>query len=894
MSLVDVTSDQFKSRLRPFGISFEKSLSDLIKGIRANNDDKLKLSQFFNASIQECRNELKLNDLELKSMAILKLTYLEMYGFDLPFMSFQILEVMSSIKFQHKRIGYLAAMQILSRENNDDVLMLMTNLLKKDLNSSNHVEVGLAISCLSAIVTRELAQDVVDDLMKMFSHSKPFIRKKAILASYKVFLKYPESLKLNYDRLVAKLDDSEDISVVSATVSVMCELAKKQPSNYIELTPKFFALLTNSSNNWMIIRLLKLFSSLSLIEPRIKKKLQPAVIDLMTNTKASSLIYECINCILSGNMLTREDKRVSEIMVTKLLGFVTTNDQNLKYVSILAFIKIINIQPELIRKHELKVLEWLKDEDLTIRSKSLQLVDNLIDRSNIMGIISSLLVQLADDETLPTSYKLQVCQKILNICGSKNFSSIPNFDWYLATLKDLLHLMRNETKIMLDISSQFSYVGLRVPDVRGSIVEICSELIMDKSLPVGEWWNSCMWCISEYLGEYFEEDDGEENEIVTLFEFLVSQQTYKSLISSHSSELIIPIFTSSLLTFFVKFINKDADDFDLWNSEYYSTSIDQTSQLIEWLEQFQYSLSFNIQERSIATTELLRILKEALQHHLDKFSTEQVDTIPPPLFLTQGLPQLYNSYDFKPIAHGIQQRLGAPELINVEEVFNESEFDRLMKLGQMEYLSEDDESDYYDELEAEPLEQDLEGPLVPLPLDDLESVAQRRKQRIEELKDDPYYIISEENAGSKPETVTEVNTDDKQLKKKKKKKVKKDHVVILQEEDVEAPREQAQINIAPTTNNNNTKLKFKMDDSQLMGFDLKAESSPLIENTSKGEYEVEKLRQELLNSALSEETETKKKKKKKKTTKKSEDVEAGTSLEKKPKKSVKKRKAVIS
>ncbi len=47
----------------------------------------------------------------------------------------QIVEVMSSKKFAHKRIGYLAACQAFNK--NTDVLMLTTNLIKKDLASQN-------------------------------------------------------------------------------------------------------------------------------------------------------------------------------------------------------------------------------------------------------------------------------------------------------------------------------------------------------------------------------------------------------------------------------------------------------------------------------------------------------------------------------------------------------------------------------------------------------------------------------------------------------------------------------------------------------------------------------------------------------------------------------------
>ncbi len=66
---------------------------------------------------------------DIKATALLKLVYLEMYGHDMSWASFHILEVMSSAKYMHKRIGYLAAAQ--SFRPDTEVLMLATNLLKK-------------------------------------------------------------------------------------------------------------------------------------------------------------------------------------------------------------------------------------------------------------------------------------------------------------------------------------------------------------------------------------------------------------------------------------------------------------------------------------------------------------------------------------------------------------------------------------------------------------------------------------------------------------------------------------------------------------------------------------------------------------------------------------------
>lgn len=69
------------------------------------------------------------SDTDLKATALLKLVYLEMFGHDMSWASFHVLEVMSSPKYIQKRVGYLGAVQ--SFRSDTEVLMLATNLLKK-------------------------------------------------------------------------------------------------------------------------------------------------------------------------------------------------------------------------------------------------------------------------------------------------------------------------------------------------------------------------------------------------------------------------------------------------------------------------------------------------------------------------------------------------------------------------------------------------------------------------------------------------------------------------------------------------------------------------------------------------------------------------------------------
>lgn len=52
-----------------------------------------------------------------------------MFGYDMSWAAFHVLEVMSSAKYPLKRVGYLGAVQ--SFRPDTEVLMLATNLLKK-------------------------------------------------------------------------------------------------------------------------------------------------------------------------------------------------------------------------------------------------------------------------------------------------------------------------------------------------------------------------------------------------------------------------------------------------------------------------------------------------------------------------------------------------------------------------------------------------------------------------------------------------------------------------------------------------------------------------------------------------------------------------------------------
>jgi AP-3 complex subunit delta len=85
---------------------FEKTLTDVVKGIRSS---KRGTSAYISQCIAEIKTELNSSDMFVKANALQKLTFFQMMGFSMNWD--RAIEVMSSPRFAHKRVGCLAAVR---------------------------------------------------------------------------------------------------------------------------------------------------------------------------------------------------------------------------------------------------------------------------------------------------------------------------------------------------------------------------------------------------------------------------------------------------------------------------------------------------------------------------------------------------------------------------------------------------------------------------------------------------------------------------------------------------------------------------------------------------------------------------------------------------------------
>lgn len=426
---------------------FERSLTALIKGLRSHRGRDE--ARYIALMLDEIRTEVKSGDMDVKAQAVLKLAYLQMLGYQASSVSFHILETMASPAFDAKYIGYLAASLCFTQDT--EVLILATNMIKKDLYSAVPHDVAAALNGLSHIITQELAQHLARDIIAMLSHSRPGIRKRAVIVLYSAILKYPEILDHAMPRLRDRLDDP-DQSVVTATVNVVCELARRNPKPFVLLSPQLFHILTTETKNWLLIKIIKLFGTLAQVEPRLVRRLAPRISELLASTPAMSLIYECIHTLIVGGMFGgTSGEELAVRCVDNLSRFLTDSDQNLKYIALLALVKMLPTHAHLVAMHQETILRSLYHPDLTIRLRSLDLACGLASRTNLYRIVTALVAYLSADKTDASSalsaalggtgaatesadFRLHVAESILDLGSARDYGNIPDSAWYFDVL----------------------------------------------------------------------------------------------------------------------------------------------------------------------------------------------------------------------------------------------------------------------------------------------------------------------------------------------------------------------------------------------------------------------------------------------------------------------------
>lgn len=554
------------------------SLKSFIKDVRAAKTLAEERSIITKAS---AKIRTKLRDdhlpLEKRRKNIQKLLYLYILGEKTHFGQVECINLIASDDFTDKRLGYLAATLLL--DESQDLLTLLTNLLNNDLNHPNKYVVSLALTTLGFLSSSELARDLYPDVENILNNSKdPFLVKKALQCTAKLMVKDFSLLEIFSPQLISTILGNHSIcthgvllGVAKVLQSILLSYPEYQKSIMIEdgeedvaggddeyqtkllsalvpLIPELLTLLQNlNTKNFEpefdiqgtcdpflqceILYTLRLFFQISIQLDSIEiaqytNKFNDLLTQIATNTDGSkncgqAILYETARTIFSLDL----DQPLRVLGVNILAKFLSGKDNNTKYVALNTLLKVVPQEPVAVQRHRKFISRCLRDPDISIKRRALELSFAILDDANIVELVNELMLFL---QTASEDDKNLIVYTVENLVRVFDGHSVDE-KWQLDTLVKVLKLVG--TYITPETVSEILIAINNAHDVhhRGELVVNILKISLDdsKNVEISEenigWELVTVWCIGEYAGLVLQSQAHALISETSLVQYLVAQ-----------------------------------------------------------------------------------------------------------------------------------------------------------------------------------------------------------------------------------------------------------------------------------------------------------------------------------------------------------------------------------
>uniref|UniRef100_A0A667X5I2 AP-1 complex subunit gamma n=1 Tax=Myripristis murdjan TaxID=586833 RepID=A0A667X5I2_9TELE len=441
---------------------------------------------------KECaaiRSSFREEDNTYRCRNVAKLLYMHMLGYPAHFGQLECLKLIASQKFTDKRIGYLGAMLLL--DERQDVHLLMTNCIKNDLNHSTQYVQGLALCTLGCMGSSEMCRDLAGEVEKLLKTSNSYLRKKAALCAVHVIRKVPELMEM-FLPATKNLLSEKNHGVLHTSVVLLTEMCERSPdmlSHFRKLVPQLVRILKNLimsgyspehdvsgiSDPFLQVRILRLLRILGRSDDDSSEAMNDILAQVATNTETSKNVG---NAILYETVLTIMDIKSESglrVLAINILGrFLLNNDKNIRYVALTSLLKTVQTDHNAVQRHRSTIVDCLKDLDVSIKRRAMELSFALVNGNNIRGMMKELLyfldscdpefkadcasgVFLAAEKYAPSKrWHIDTIMRVLTTAGSYvRDDSVPNLIQLITNSVEMhAYTVQRLYKALLDDISQ--------------------------------------------------------------------------------------------------------------------------------------------------------------------------------------------------------------------------------------------------------------------------------------------------------------------------------------------------------------------------------------------------------------------------------------------------------
>lgn len=427
-----------------------KRLRDLIREIRSARtaaDERAVVQK----ECAQIRDSFRETDNTYRCRNVAKLLYIHMLGYPAHFGQLECLKLIASPKFTDKRIGYLGAMLLL--DERQDIHLLVTNSLKNDLGHQTQYIASLALCTLGSICSAEMSRDLAGEVEKMIKSSNAYIKKKAILCAYRIIKKVPDLMEMYIPSTRALLNEKNH-GVLLTAVCLITEMCEKSPDTLVhfrKVVPQLVRILKNLimagyspehdvsgvSDPFLQVKILRLLRILGKNDAEASETMNDILAQVATNTDTSKNVGHAILYEIVLTIMGIKSESGLRVLAVNILGrFLLNNDKNIRYVALNTLLRVVSADYNAVQRHRTTIVDCLKDTDISIRKRAMELSFALINTNNVRGMMKELLLFL---ENCDPEFKSDTCSNI--VIAAEKYS--PNKRWHVDTVLKVLRTAGN-------------------------------------------------------------------------------------------------------------------------------------------------------------------------------------------------------------------------------------------------------------------------------------------------------------------------------------------------------------------------------------------------------------------------------------------------------------------
>lgn len=426
-----------------------------IRNCQNKEQERLRVDKELGNVRTRFKNEKGLTPYEKKKY-VWKMLYIYMLGYDVDFGHMEAVSLISAPKYPEKQVGYIVTSCLLNE--NHDFLRLAINTVRNDIIGRNETFQCLALTMVGNIGGREFAESLAPDVQKLLisSSCRPLVRKKAALCLLRLYRKNPDVVNIDgwADRM-AQLLDERDLGVLTSSMSLLVALVSNNHDSYWSCLPKCVKILERLARNqdipqeytyygipspWLQVKTMRALQYFPTIEdPNTRRSLfevlqrilmgTDVVKNVNKNNASHAVLFEALALVMH---LDAEKEMMSQCVA--LLGkFIAVREPNIRYLGLENMTRMLMVTDvqDIIKRHQAQIITSLKDPDISIRRRALDLLYGMCDVSNAKDIVEELLQYLSTAE-FAMREELSLKAAIL----AEKFA--PDLSWYVDVILQLI------------------------------------------------------------------------------------------------------------------------------------------------------------------------------------------------------------------------------------------------------------------------------------------------------------------------------------------------------------------------------------------------------------------------------------------------------------------------